>query len=187
MAEDLDYVPMPDEVVEHGQEDLGAATSRTRRQARLHDHAIRRLAGRGGRAVATDRPLAVGLRLSRCRHATDGQLPGAHLQAWPMDSDRPGARERRDRAAEAADRAQALRRASRGRCGLPPSDACSAARRARHPRRRDRLRWSMGSLPAFREVRLRLPHDSSRGTRSPRSSARWRRSTARSSPRSSPC
>ena len=45
----------------------------------------------------------------------------------------------------------------------------------------------IGSLPALRDLRPRLPHRPRSGTRSPNSSARWRRSTARSSPRSSPC
>ena len=162
MADELDYVPMPDAVVKLDPGARGRRRSRTPPASRSTEPPSRRCdpsARSMSAVIAQLRGQCAGprARARRCRaDPATPTRPAQHRAGWTSLF-----RERR-------------RGSSRSLVfGLLAGDPAS--------------RWSIGGWPALEKFGARLPVTDATGTRSARSSARWCRSTARWSPRSSRC
>ena len=163
MAEDLDYVPMPDKVVDSDREGLGERDQ-----------------GRGRQAVCSQRPTDVTCRgkaphgafpLSTVAKTRLARLPGRGLSGLPratttgsLGCSPPGGetwliwrcRAEPFAASEAASRSKALARLRLGDTAFRHLTRAAAIARSAHPRRRHRLAGH-GLAAGAAAVRLRLP------------------------------
>ena len=176
MADELDYVPLPE----------------TRGRSRSPTPGRRRSRTRPARPSGTDRALAVGVarRFAIAAHAGRATLARGrrvHLEDaimaaiasrchCPCPMTVP-----RERATQSATRRRRSARppARWQDCAVRAHDAVLRAVRARAAARRSSSRWLSRRVPALAEVRPRRSSSPTSGTRSRASSARSRRSTAR--------
>ena len=180
----------PTNVVDRHRASLGGRHQGRRRQAGLRDRTDVRICERRRRHGAFSCPscsddvlMRQPGRLSRLPSVRRGSRMQPAGRRSVVDVALHGERSRaseRSRA-KALDRLRLERHrlpASHARLRRSPCSCCSAA---------CIVSLIDGSLPALQAFGFDFLHRASAGTRSPRNSARWRRSTARSSRRSSPC